>query len=44
MDDKGSLSIKAIWRTPDNVDLLEETTSLFSGKMEVPEVLIESQL
>lgn len=27
MDDKeGKLSIKSVWRTPDNVDLLEETT------------------
>ncbi len=30
-EDKGMLSVKAVWRTPNNVDLLEETTHfLFS--------------
>ena len=32
-EDKGMLSIKAVWRSPDNVDLLEETTQfVFSEK------------
>lgn len=31
MDDN-SLSIKAVWRTPDNVDLLEETTKYIFGE------------